>query len=77
MNSRALKPPDSRDYVLNCAAIGSAIAPGASITLQMRYPIPVDLPPGSVELLWGLDPGGPFDANSVVTRVPLMIESGH
>lgn len=76
VNGAALKPPAYRDYVLNCAAIGPSIAPGASVVLQMRYPVPSDVAPGPVELLWGMDPGGPFDSNSVVARVPLTIVSG-
>lgn len=76
VNGAALKPPAYRDYVLNCAALGPSIAPGASVVLQMRYPIPSDVAPGQVELLWSVDPGGPFDNNSVVTRVPLTIVPG-
>ena len=75
VNGAALKPPAYQTYVLNCAALGPSIAPGASVLLQMRYAIPSDVAPGPVELLWGMDPGGPFDGNSVVTRVPLLIVS--
>ena len=76
VNGAALKPPAYQTYVLNCAALGPSIAPGASVLLQMRYAIPSDVAPGPLELLWGMDPGGPFDGNSVVTRAPLMIMPG-
>jgi hypothetical protein len=61
---RRLKPPADREYALNCPAIGSTLAPGASIVLEMRYPIPDTVAPGPAELLWSLDPGGPFDTGA-------------
>jgi len=76
VNGAALKPPARRDYVLNCAALGPSIAPGESVHLQMQYQVPTSVAPGQVELLWGLDPGSPFDSNTVIGRVPLTIVSG-
>jgi uncharacterized repeat protein (TIGR01451 family) len=69
----ALKPPAPQQFLLNCAAIGDSLAPGASITLQMRYAVPAHLPPGPVELVWGMDPGGPFDASTAVQRASLSV----
>jgi Protein of unknown function (DUF4232) len=77
----ALKPPASQQFLLNCAAIGPALAPGASVTLQMHYAVPAALPAalpvyaqaGPVELVWGLDPGGPFDASTAVRRASISI----
>ena len=70
---RALKPPAARTYLLNCDAIGARIAPGASIALAMRYPIPPDTQPGPVVLAWSLDPGGPFEPTSASANAPLTI----
>jgi hypothetical protein len=77
----ALKPPASRQFLLNCAAIGPALAPGASVSLQMHYAVPAALPAahpvyapaGPVELVWSLDPGGPFDASTAVQRAPVTV----
>ena len=69
----ALKPPASEQFLLNCAAIGSALAPGASVTLQMHYAVPAALPTGPVEFAWGMDPGGPFDAGTAVQRVAIAV----
>ena len=69
----ALKPPASEQFLLNCAAIGSALAPGASVTLQMHYAVPAALPTGPVEFVWGMDPGGPFDAGTAVQRVAIAV----
>jgi Protein of unknown function (DUF4232) len=71
VDGRALKPPASQQFLLNCAAIGPALAPGASVTLQMHYIVPASIPPGPVELVWGMDPGGPFDASTAVQRAPV------
>jgi len=76
VNGAALKPPAYRDYVLNCAALRPSIAPGESVHLQMQYQVPTSVAPGQVELLWSLDPGSPFDSNTVIGRVPLTIVSG-
>lgn len=73
---RALKPPASEQFQLDCAAIGGQLSPGASLTLQMHYPIPADVAAGPVELVWGMDPGGPFDASTAVARAPLAIVRG-
>ena len=77
----ALKPPASQQFLLNCAAIGPTLAPGASVTLQMHYAVPAALPAslpvyapsGPVELVWGMDPGGPFDASSAFQRASLSV----
>jgi len=71
---RRLKPPADRDYALNCSVIESALAPGGTILLEMRYRIPATVPPGSAELLWSMDPGGPFDTGAF-GRVPIDIVS--
>jgi hypothetical protein len=68
-----LKPPADRHYALNCPAM-SALASGATIVLEMRYPIPDTVPPGPAELLWSMDPGGPFDTGAF-GRVPIDIVS--
>jgi Protein of unknown function (DUF4232) len=70
---RALKPPASQQFLLNCAAIGNALAPGATVTLAMRYAVPASIPPGPVEFVWGLDPGGPFDAGTAVQRASITV----
>jgi len=69
-----LKPPADHDYALNCSAIEGALAPGATIVLEMRYPIPSTVSPGPAELLWSMDPGGPFDTGAF-GRVPIDIVS--
>jgi len=73
IDGRALKPPESRQFLLNCAAVGSALAPGATVTLQMHYAIPTSIRPGPVELVWEMDPGGPLDAGTAVQRTSLSI----
>jgi Protein of unknown function (DUF4232) len=74
VGGRALKPPGSQGYLLNCPAIGPQIAAGASVALAMRYAIPANIDPGSVELGWSMDPGGPFDSLSAGAKVTLTIE---
>jgi Protein of unknown function (DUF4232) len=54
VDGRALKPPAPQQFLLNCAAIGNALAPGASVTLEMHYAVPPALSPGPVELVWGM-----------------------
>jgi len=73
VGGRALKPPAPQQFLLNCSAIGHALAPGASVTLLMHYAVPPALPPGPVELVWGMDPGGPFDAGSVIQRASITV----
>ena len=73
VDGRALKPPAPKQFLLNCAAIGPALAAGASVTLQMHDAVPSALPPGPVELVWGMDPGGPFDASTAVQHASLTI----
>jgi hypothetical protein len=73
VGGRALKPPAPQQFLLNCAAIGNALAPGASVVLQMRYAVPPALTPGPVELVWGMDPGGPFDASTAIQRASLTL----
>lgn len=69
-----LKPPADRSYAVNCAAIGHEVAPGATIVLEMHYPIPATAAPGPAELVWAMDPGGPFDAGAF-GRIPVVIVS--
>jgi len=73
VDARALKPPAPQQFLLNCAAIGPALAPGTSISLLMHYTVPAVLPPGPVEFVWGLDPGGPFDAGTAVHRASITM----
>jgi hypothetical protein len=40
----------------------------------MRYPIPNHIALGSAELVWSMDPGGPFDTGAF-GRVPIEIVS--
>ena len=54
----ALKLPTVAFLLLNCAAIGPALAPGASVTLEMHLPVPANAAPGPAILHWDLDPGG-------------------
>ncbi len=70
-----LKPPADRHYALNCGAMPPALAPGATIVLEMRYPVPSRVPPGPTELLWSMDPGGPFDTGAF-GRVPIKVAGG-
>jgi hypothetical protein len=76
VGGRALKPPAPQQFRLNCAAIGNALAPGASVTLQMHYAVPAAVSPGPVELVWGMDPGGPFDASTAITHTVISNTSG-
>jgi hypothetical protein len=69
-----LKPPADMHLALNCPAIGPALAPGATIVLEMRYPVPTTVAPGPAELFWSMDPGGPFDTGAF-GRVPIDIVS--
>ena len=73
MAGAALKPPAPQQFLLNCDAIGSALAPGASATFEMHYAVPTSIPPGPVELVWGMDPGGPFDAGTAFQRVSITV----
>ncbi len=73
VNGAAMKPPAEQRFLLNCIAIGEALAPGASVTLEMRYAVPAAIPSGSVELRWGMDPGGPFDTSSAIQHAPLTV----
>ncbi len=73
VDGRALKPPAPQQFLLNCAAIGDALAPGASVTLQMHYAVPAVLPTGTVDVVWGLDPGGTFDASTAVQRASITV----
>jgi hypothetical protein len=73
VDGRALKPPAPQQFLLNCAAIGNVLAPGASVTFQMHYAVPAALPPGPVEFAWGMDPGGPFDAGTAVQQAAITV----
>ena len=72
VGGQRLKPPTDRSYALNCTAMARALAPGASVSLEVRFPVPATVPPGLAELLWSLDPGGPFDIGTF-GRVPIDI----
>lgn len=69
-----LNPPADHEYALNCSAIAKALAPGATIVLEMRYSIPSYVAAGPAELLWSMDPGGPFNTGAF-GRVPIEIVS--
>ena len=42
--------------------------------MQMHYEVPPYLARGPVELVWGLDPGGPFDASTAIQRAPITVD---
>ncbi len=67
----ALKVESS--YLLNCAAIGQQIDPGQTVVLDMAYDVPAGLAPGPAQLVWDLEPGGPFDALSGLARAPITL----
>jgi hypothetical protein len=69
----AVKLPAAAFLLLNCAAIGPALAPGASVTLEIRLPIPAKVEPGPAILHWDLDPGGPLDTSSASPQAALAI----
>jgi hypothetical protein len=73
VGGRRLKPPANQQFLLNCSVIGDAIAPGSILTLQMHYAVPAALARGPVELVWGMDPGGPFDASTALQRASLVV----
>ena len=76
VDGRALKPPAPQQFLLNCSAIGDALAPGATVTMEMKYAMPPTVTPGPVELVWSLDPGGPFDGSTAIQRVALTLVGG-
>ena len=69
----ALQPPGPQQFLLNCAALGDALAPGASVTLQMHYAVPTGLGAGPADLSWGLDPGGPLGGSTATAQASLTI----
>ncbi len=69
----ALKRPTAAFVLLNCAAIGPSLAPGASVTLEIRLPVPADAAPGPTTLHWDLDPGGPLGTSSASPQAALAI----
>ena len=73
IDGQALKPPGTLRYLLNCAAGSGTLAPGASTTFQMRYSVPGTVAPGTVELLWSIDPDERFDAGTGSGRATLVI----
>jgi hypothetical protein len=73
VSDAALKLLGEVRYFLNCSAIGNELAPGQVLLLDMQYVIPADVTPGSVDFLWFMDPGGPFDFNTAFARVPIII----
>jgi hypothetical protein len=71
-----LTPPADHDYALNCSAIAGTLAPGATVVLEMRYPIPSYAAAGPAVLLWSMDPGGPFDTGAF-GRIPIELVHAH
>jgi hypothetical protein len=69
----ALKLPTVALLLLNCAAIGPSLAPGASVTLEMHLLVPANAAPGPAVLHWDMDPGGPLDTSSASPEAALMI----
>ncbi len=43
------------------------------ITLQMHYAVPTVVAAGPVDLVWGMDPGGSFEAGMAIGRASLAI----
>jgi Neocarzinostatin family len=60
-------------YLLNCPALGPSLAPGAAVVLAMKYTVPSGLQPGPAELIWGADPGGPFDDLGALAKAPIQL----
>lgn len=73
VGGRALKLPTVQLLLLNCAAIGPSLAPGASVTLEMHLPVPANVVPGPAVLHWDMDPGGPLDTSAAGPRASLTI----
>jgi hypothetical protein len=69
----AVKLPAAAFLLLNCAAIRPALAPGASVTLEIRLPIPANVEPGPAILHWDLDLGGPLDTSTASPQAPLAV----
>lgn len=69
----ALKLPTVAFLQLNCAAIGPALAPGASVTLEVHLPVPANAVPGPAILHWDMDPGGALDTSSASPQAALTI----
>ncbi len=69
----AVKLPAAVFLLLNCAAIGPALALGASVTLEVRLAIPADAASGPATLHWDMDPGGPLDTSSASAQATLTI----
>ena len=42
----------------------------------MHYAVPSGVAPGVVQLVWGVDPGGPLDASTAVDRAWLTVTAG-
>jgi hypothetical protein len=73
VDGRALKLLGEERFLLNCEAIGSELGPGEILVLDMRYAVPADVAPGPVELIWSMDPGGPFDSGLALDRESITI----
>jgi hypothetical protein len=73
VGGRALKLPTVQFLLLNCAAIGPALAPGAGVTLEVHLPVPANAVPGSAILHWDMDPGGPLDTSPASPQAALTI----
>jgi hypothetical protein len=73
VGGRALKLPTVQFLLLNCAAIGPALTPGAGVTLEVHLPVPANAVPGPAILHWDMDPGGPLDTSSASPQAALTI----
>ena len=69
----ALKLPTAAFLLLNCAAVGPSLAPGASVTLEIRLPVPATAAPGPAILHWDTDPGGPLDTSAASPQASITI----
>lgn len=75
VDNQALKLLGEQRHLLNCSAIGNELAPGEVLALEMEYVIPANIAPGPVDLIWSMDPGGPFDSNTALARMAITIAS--
>ncbi len=69
----ALKLPTAAFLLLNCAAIGPSLAPGASVMLEVRLPVPANAALGPAVLHWDMDPGGSLDTSAGSPQASLTI----
>jgi hypothetical protein len=67
-----LKGSDRR-LVINCVGLSGPIAPGASVTLAIRIPVPSDAPAGPAELHWSLEADGPLAQDPATALAAITI----